>query len=510
MLTAVARSRPRSLQEFKNTHAQLQSRHDRTQVASLLGTAPDVRRAADARQGSEKLYVLDMFPYPSGDGLHVGHPEGYTATDIVCRYRAHAGPAACCTRWASTRSACRPRNTPSRPASIRRESDREEHRDVPPPAQDAGLQLRLGPRAGHDRPRYFRWTQWIFLQIYDTWFDHGAAARPADRRAADSRRRSSAGGDEAVRAYQDEHRLAYQTEAPVNWCPALGTVLANEEVIDGKSERGGHPVVRHAAAAVDAADHRLCRPAGERPGRARLVRGIKALQRNWIGRSTGAEVDFFIGHAEAATGDLSTGRIRGMEGIAPSAAFPASRATTCCGFTRRGPTRCSAPRTWCIAPEHPFVERLTTPDNASRGRRPIATQAAAKSDLDRTELAKEKTGVFTGRYAINPVNGQPVPIWIADYVLISYGTGAIMAVPAHDERDFEFAQQFDLPIIAGRRSGDAVRGGRARRKCLAGERCFAGDGAGRQLGPLRRPADGRVQADRSPPTWPRQGSAARR
>lgn len=400
-----------------------------------------------------KLYVLDMFPYPSGDGLHVGHPEGYTATDIVCRYNRMKGvsvmhPMGWDAFGLPAEQHAKKTGTPPRETT----------------EKNIGTfrrQLRmLGFSYDWDREfattdvEYFRWTQWIFLVLYDTWFDHDAQKGrpiaelpiPADVEAE---------GQAAVEQFRDEHRLAYQIEAPVNWCPALGTVLANEEVIGGLSERGGHPVVRtklrqwmlRITAYADRLEKDL--------DRLDWSEGIKHLQRNWIGRSTGAEVDFFIG------GSGSGGRGAG-DGRKPLAAsqdeyqvWKKQRTET--GFPRKPgddvlriyttrPDTLFGATYMVLAPEHPFVERLTAPEQ----REAVAAyceKASRKSDLDRTDLAKDKSGAWTGAYAVNPVNGESIPIWVADYVLISYGTGAIMAVPAHDTRDFEFAQQFKLPII---------------------------------------------------------------
>ncbi len=431
---------------------------------------PDVGRIANPSYPVEKKYVLDMFPYPSGDGLHVGHPEGYTATDIMCRYwrmRGHAvmHPMGFDAFGLPAEEHAIKTNTPPR---IQTEKNITTFRRQ---LKMLGFSYDWGRELATTDVEYFRWTQWIFLQIYDTWFDAaGQRGRPiselpipADVRAA---------GPDAVRRYQDEHRLAYQTEAPVNWCPALGTVLANEEVQGGISERGGHPVVRkplrqwmlRITAYADRLENDL--------DSLNWPESIKTLQRNWIGRSTGAEVDFSVGwavptkSASGATGsalgatgsasakrDVGTGRAAGTH--ADFAAWKAARQKS--GFPRKPgddvlriyttrPDTLFGATYMVIAPEHPFVERLTTPEQ-SAAVNAYCEEAARKSDLDRTELAKKKTGVFTGSYAINPVNGEAIPIWVADYVLISYGTGAIMAVPAHDERDFEFAQQFGLKIV---------------------------------------------------------------
>ena len=393
-----------------------------------------------------KLYVLDMFPYPSGNGLHVGHPEGYTATDIVCRFHRMKGTSVMHPMgWDAFGL---PAEQHAKKTGAHPRATTEKNIDT------FRRQLKmLGFSYDWDRElattdvEYFRWTQFIFLVLFDTWFD---AAQQRGQPIAELPIPAdvAAEGTAAVERYRDEHRLAYQLEAPVNWCPKLGTVLANEEVTGGVSERGGHPVVRiplrQWMLRITAYADRLEKDLDALD----WSEGIKTLQRNWIGRSVGAEVDFYVG-----------GEGRGAGGEEADAAFDAwkqERAKT--GFPKKPgdevlriyttrPDTLFGATYMVVAPEHPFVERLTTPDQAEAVRAYCET-AARKSDLDRTDLAKEKTGVFTGSYAINPVNGQAIPIWIADYVLISYGTGAIMAVPAHDTRDFEFAKQFGLPIRA--------------------------------------------------------------
>jgi leucyl-tRNA synthetase len=376
------------------------------------------------KPGTEKLYALDMFPYPSGDGLHVGHPEGYTATDIVCRAARMQG-----------KSVIHPMGFDAfgLPAEEHAIKTGEHPRIQTEKNIDTfRRQLKmLGFSYDWDRElattdvEYVRWTQWIFLQLYDTWFDaEQQRGRPIGELPIPDEVRVV--GNDAIHKYQDDHRLAYQSEAPVNWCPALGTVLANEEVIDGKSERGGHPVerrpLRQWMLRITAYADRLENDLADLD----WPEGVKALQRNWIGKSTGAEVDFKIENATSgATGSASADASLRIYTTRPDTLFGATYMV--------------------IAPEHPLVDQLTTPENANAVKK-YCQQAAAKSDLDRTELAKEKTGVFTGGYATNPVNDEQVPIWIADYVLISYGTGAIMAVPGHDERDFEFAQKYDIPI----------------------------------------------------------------
>ena len=326
-----------------------------------------------------KYYVLDMFPYPSGNGLHVGHPEGYTATDIVARKKRMEGynvlhpmgfdsfglPA--------EQFAIQTGHHPS----VFTEKNIDHFRDQ---IQALGFSYDWDREIATSHPHYYKWTQWIFTKLY-------------------------------------ESGLAYIDEIPVNWCPELKCVLANEEVIDGKSERGGYPVIRKpmrqwVLKITEYAD-RLLKDLDE----VDWPNSTKEMQRNWIGKSTGANVIFDIdGHDKQFT-----------------------------VFTTRCDTLFGA--TYCVmAPEHPFVDEITTPEQ-KEAVDAYKKVCATKSDLQRTDLNKDKTGVFTGAYAINPVNGKKVPIWISDYVLASYGTGAIMAVPAHDTRDYEFAKKFDLPII---------------------------------------------------------------
>ena len=398
--------------------------------------------AAPDMPGDKKLYALDMFPYPSGDGLHVGHPEGYTATDIVSRFHRMKGY-----------SVLHPMGFDAfgLPA--------EEHAiktNTPPRVQTEKniatftRQLKmLGFSYDWDRAiattdvDYFKWTQFIFLVLFDTWFDHDKqVGRPIDELPIPDEVTSQ--GEQAIQVYRDEHRLAFQSDALVNWCPKLGTVLANEEVIDGRSERGSHPVQRiplrqWMLRITDYAD-RLESELDDLD----WSYGIKKLQKDWIGRSTGAEVDFFVGGEDnfAAWKDARSG-----------SGFPRKPGEDVLRVYTTRPDTLYGATYMVIAPEHPFVEKLTTTDNAEAVKA-YCEKAANKSDMERTELAKSKTGVFTGSFAHNPVNGKPVPVWIADYVLISYGTGAIMAVPAHDTRDFEFAQQFDIPVIAVVDPGD--------------------------------------------------------
>jgi leucyl-tRNA synthetase len=411
-----------------------------------------------------KQYVLDMFPYPSGDGLHVGHPEGYTATDIVCRYQRMRGknvlhpmgwdafglPA----EQHAIKTGTHPRITTEKNiATFKRQ------------LKSLGFSYDWSREIATTDPDYVRWTQWIFLQLFDTWYDpnypwtgpdgvHRVGKGrpieelpiPADVRQVLAPGESPGGETRAVRHYRDQHRLAYIHYAPVNWCPALGTVLANEEVIDGKSEIGSHPVerrpLRQWMLRITAYAERLI----DELEPLDWSESIKQLQRNWIGKSVGAEVDFRV-------------ESRGLrvERETPDAGFDtwktARRGTGLPVVPEPGVIRVYTTRPdtlfgvtyMVLAPEHPLVETITTPAQTAAVET-YRRQAGLKSDLDRTDLAKEKSGVFTGAYAINPVNGERVPIWIADYVLISYGTGAIMAVPAHDERDYEFAQQYGIAI----------------------------------------------------------------
>ena len=383
------------------------------------------RHGADAmmagRKAPEKFYILDMFPYPSGAGLHVGHPEGYTATDILARYRRACGynvlhpmgwdsfglPA----EQYAVKTGQHPRvTTEANIANFTRQ------------IKSLGFSYDWSRELATTDVEYFKWTQWIFLKLYNSWINaetNKAESVDTIQFPADCK------SEEQKRAYRDSKRLAYVSEAPVNWCPELGTVLANEEVIDGKSEVGGFPVIR-------------------KPMRQWMLRitayaeklladldtidwsdSLKEMQRNWIGRSEGAEVDFKVADSNETIRVFTT------------------RPDTLFGATYM-----------VLAPEHRLVDEIVT-EEQSIAVENYREHTARKSDLERTELAKEKSGVFTGAYAINPVNGEKIPIWIADYVLASYGTGAIMAVPAHDTRDFEFAQKFNLPVLQVVQPNDA-------------------------------------------------------
>ena len=348
-----------------------------------------------------KFYVLDMFPYPSGAGLHVGHPEGYTATDIIARYkRMRAFNVLHPMGWDAF-------GLPAEQYAIKSGqhpaiTTRENVAKFKSQLKRIGFSYDWQREINTTDPDYFKWTQWIFLQIYNSWFNPKAnKAEPISTYSGKN---------------QDEVRLAYVADVPVNWCPELGTVLANEEVVDGKSEVGGFPVVRRPMRQwmlrITAYAERLI---NELEG-LDWPEGIKLLQRNWIGRSEGAEIEFKIDNHDA--------RIR--------------------VFTTRPDTLYGATY-MVLAPEHSLVDQIVTEEQWPAVRE-YRERTARKSDLERTELAKEKTGVFTGAFAINPANEEKIPIWIADYVLLGYGTGAIQAVPAHDERDLEFARKFDLPI----------------------------------------------------------------
>ncbi|MFC7686758.1 leucine--tRNA ligase [Ureibacillus sp. GCM10028918] len=344
-----------------------------------------------------KFYALDMFPYPSGAGLHVGHPEGYTATDILSRFKRMQGydvlhpigwdafglPAE---QYAL--------DTGNDPAEFTAKNIATFKRQI----QELGFSYDWDREINTTDPGYYKWTQWIFTKLV-------------------------------------EMDLAYVDEIPVNWCPALGTVLANEEVIDGKSERGGHPVerrpMRQWVLRITKYADRLLDDLEE----VDWPESIKDMQRNWIGRSEGAQVKFTVAGTKDQFEVFTT---------RPDTLFGATYAV--------------------LAPEHKLVDEITTAEQREAVEAYLE-KVKMKSDLERTDLAKEKTGVFTGAFAINPINGKEIPIWIADYVLATYGTGAIMAVPAHDERDYEFAKEFGLEIIPVLEGGDIEK------------EAFTGDGA---------------------------------
>jgi leucyl-tRNA synthetase len=380
----------------------------------------------DKIAGRPKIFVLDMFPYPSGTGLHVGHPLGFIGTDIYSRYKRMTGHNVMYTMGFDAFG------LPAEQHAV----ETGQHPAITTSANVANYRRQLR-RLGlsHDArrdisttdPNYYRWTQWIFLQIFNSWYDLDAdRARPiselieqyesGQRPTPDGRLWSDLSTSERDRIIE-EHRLAYVSDAPVNWSPGLGTVVANEEVTaDGRSDRGNFPVfkrnMRQWMMRITAYADRLI----EDLDLLDWSDAIKAMQRNWIGRSEGATV-----HFESSAGPITV-------------------------FTTRPDTLFGA-TFMVLAPEHPLVDVLTTPDR----RKVVAQyrhQAASKKDIDRQDDTREKTGVATGAYATNPVTGESIPIWVADYVLMGYGTGAIMAVPAGDQRDFEFARLYGLPIVA--------------------------------------------------------------
>jgi leucyl-tRNA synthetase len=406
-----------------------------------------------AAQLPAKFYILDMFPYPSGAGLHVGHPEGYTATDILARYKRAQGfnvlhpmgwdafglPA----EQYAVKTGQHPRKTTEENiATFKRQ------------IQSLGFSYDWSRELATTDPDYFKWTQWIFLKIYNSYFDSelkkaqpiefledALSHNPKFKKQWESNsylakvhktwvempERIAANQGNKFRSNVIENsRLAYVSEQPVWWCEQLGTVLANEEVVDGKSEVGGFPVVRKPMRQwmlrITAYAERLIQDLNTID----WTDSLKEMQRNWIGRSEGAEVKFKVQKEREINGKIQ------------KVSYPIQV------FTTRPDTLFGA--TYLVlAPEHKMVREIVTPEQR-QAVRAYKSEVANKSDLERTELAKEKSGVFTGAYAINPVNEEKIPVWIADYVLASYGTGAIMAVPAHDERDFEFATRFKLPI----------------------------------------------------------------
>jgi leucyl-tRNA synthetase len=394
-------------------------------------------KAKDRDNSRCKYYVLDMFPYPSAAGLHVGHPEGYTASDIVARYKRMRGfnvlhpmgwdafglPAE---QYAV--------ETGTQPAQTTQKNIDGMRRQI----KSLGFSYDWDREVNTTDPNYYKWTQWIFLKFFNSYFDEAEQkAKPIEQLPI------PAGLSETERRkYVDEHRLAYEDEVAVNWCPALGTVLANEEVIGGVSERGGHPVIRKPMRQwmlrITKYAERLLDDLKE----VDWPESIKKLQTDWIGKSIGADVDFKV------DGFNETIRV----------------------FTTRPDTLFGATY-MVLAPEHPLVDKIAS-DECRRAVEKYREEAARKSDLDRTDLAKEKTGEHIGAYAINPVNNAKIPIWISDYVLISYGTGAIMSVPAHDGRDFEFAKKFDLQIIPVVEPDDSEQAELVKK----GELCFVGDG----------------------------------
>lgn len=415
----------------------------------------------------EKLYILDMFPYPSGDGLHVGHPEGYTATDIVCRFARMQGksvlhPMGFDAFGLPAEEHAIKTNTPPRLKTEENIATFTRQLKMLGFSYDWERVL-----ATTDR-EYFQWTQWIFLTLFDTWFDdQQQKGRPISELPIPSEVKAE--GQDAIRRYQDRHRLAYQDDALVNWCPDLGTVLANEEVQDGKSERGGYPVqripLRQWMLRITAYAERLLADLEDLD----WSPSIKKLQQDWIGRSTGAEVDFYIGDP-AQFSNWKNERAAG---------WPTDDERALRIYTTRPDTLFGATY-MVIAPEHPAVQCLTTAAQKDAVTK-YCTSASFKSDRERMDGDRSKSGVFTGSYATNPVSGEQIPIWIADYVLAGYGTGAIMAVPAHDARDFEFAKAFQLKIQAVVEATESEE--TFRNQVRQGEVCFEGTGLVIQSGP---------------------------
>jgi len=427
--------------------------------------------AAKDNDPKPKYYVLDMFPYPSAQGLHVGHPEGYTASDIVARYKRMKGfnvlhpigwdafglPAE---QYAV--------QTGTHPAVTTQQNIDNMRRQI----KALGFSYDWDRQVDTTDPKYYKWTQWIFLKLFNSYFDQAEQkAKPIseliknlengklfiapDGTAVEANPAAAVMGipggvrkwSELTKQQQEEfiksQRLAYEDEAAVNWCPELGTVLANEEVIGGVSERGGYPVIRKPMRQWML---RITKYADRLAEDLKLVdwpASIKKLQIDWIGKSIGAEVDF---------------KVDGFDEIITV-------------FTTRPDTLFGATY-MVLAPEHPIVDKITT-DQQRQAVEDYKKTAQTKSDLDRTDLAKDKTGVFTGAYAVNPVNDTRIPIWLSDYVLISYGTGAIMSVPAHDERDFEFAKKFNLKIIPVVEPKDDKA---LAEKIEKGQYCFTGEG----------------------------------
>ncbi len=388
-----------------------------------------------------KYYILDMFPYPSASGLHVGHPEGYTATDIVARYKRMKGfnvlhpmgydafglPAE---QFAI--------QTGTHPAIITNKNCDNFRRQI----KAIGLSYDWDREINTTDPNYFKWTQWIFKQLYNTWFDEEQQKGRAISELPVPEE-IKARGEDAVAEYISEKRLAYYGNARVWWCDSCKTVCANEEVLtDGSHEKCGNQVVRknlrqwllriplYAERLLSGLEN-LDWPAG-----------VIDMQKNWIGKSTGAEIDFQI------------------EGLNKSLRVYTTRPDTLFGATYM-----------VIAPEHELVGEIIIPEKKEEVEEYLRA-AALKSDLDRTDLSKKKTGVFTGRHAINPVNKKPIPIWVADYVLMGYGTGAIMSVPAHDTRDFEFAKEFNIPVVCILDPQEVEN----RDEILAGDACWTEDG----------------------------------
>ena len=361
-----------------------------------------------------KFYCLDMFPYPSGAGLHVGHPLGYTATDIYCRYKRMQGFSVLHPMGFDAFGLPAEQHavsTGEHPAIITAKNCEIFAKQL----KKVGLSYDWERNLATCTPDYYRWTQWIFLKMFNSWFDEKLQkARPIGELPIPDDVLTK--GPQAVEEYRNKHRLAFYGEALVNWCPALGTVLANEEVIDGRSERGGHEVIRRPMRQwflrITKYAERLLKDLDEID----WPENIKEQQRNWIGKRKGAEIDFKV------------------EALGSTISCFTTRPDTLFGVTF-----------FVLAPEHPLVDLITIPEcrpSVEEYRR----QAMRLSDLQRTIENRKKTGAFTGAFVINPISGERVPVYIGDYVLLSYGTGAVMGVPSHDSRDFEFARTYQIEI----------------------------------------------------------------
>jgi leucyl-tRNA synthetase len=395
------------------------------------------------RVSGKKLYCLDMFPYPSGEGLHIGHPLGYTATDIYSRYFRMKGY-----------SVLHPMGFDAFGLPTEQTAVKLGQQPAIIAERNCGVFRRQLKSLGYcydwDRelstcdPAYYKWTQWIFLKLYNSWFDDSAQkARPISELPIPADIKTH--GEKAIESYRSEHRLAYYTEAMVNWCPELGSVLANEEVINGLSERGGHPVIKKPMKQwmlrITKYSERLINELSE----VDWPEAIKDQQRNWIGKKQGTEISFKIHQKDSTLVAFTT------------------RPDTLFGVTF-----------FVISPEHPLVAELTTPDHKAKVEE-YCQHALKMSELDRTIENRKKTGVFSGSYVINPINSELVPVYIGDYVLMSFGTGCVMGVPAHDERDFEFARTFQLDIRPVITPPDSVSA-EIRSAVAEGELAFTEDG----------------------------------
>ncbi|MBX7139315.1 MAG: leucine--tRNA ligase [Oligoflexia bacterium] len=367
------------------------------------------------KPGAKKLYILDMFPYPSGSGLHVGHPLGYTATDIYSRFKRMQGYSVLHPMGFDAFGLPAEQHavqTGEHPAKITMENCAVFTKQL----KKVGLSYDWDRMLYTCTPDYYKWTQWIFLKIYNSWFDDKLQkARPIEELPIPAEVAKK--GEAAVLEFQAEHRLAFYADAMVNWCPALGTVLANEEVIDGKSERGGHDVIRKPMKQwllrITKYADRLISELDE----IEWPESIKDQQRNWIGRKKGCEVQFKIEGSDLGVTCFTT------------------RPDTLFGVTF-----------FVLSPEHELVSKVTKPEFKEKVEE-YCDNARKMSELARTIENRKKTGVFTGSYVINPISGKTVPLYVGDYVLMTFGTGAVMGVPAHDERDFEFARTFNLEIV---------------------------------------------------------------